>query len=128
MGVNGAGKTTLLKTIVGELKPSFGTIIANDVDISKNILNFPNDIGYCPQFSYLPEFLKVFECFEMFADLKGVDPVYKNFVTNELVKIFKLEIYRNLFTRDLSEGNKRKLSTAIAFLGNPKLVVLDEVL
>ena len=118
----------MLKTIIGELKPSKGNILVNGIDTCKNIFKLPNDLGYCPQFSYLPEFLRVFECFEMFADLKGIDSKCRNFITNELVKIFKLDIYRDNFAKDLSEGNKRKLSTAIAFLGNPRLVVLDEVI
>nr|QNH67862.1 ATP-binding cassette transporter subfamily A member 3-like protein X3 [Brachionus rotundiformis] len=121
LGINGAGKTTLLKTIIGELKPNSGRIIVNGAEIGKNILKYPNNLGYCPQFSYLPEFLKVYQCFEMFAVLKGIDPKCKIFITNDLVKIFKLDIYRDVYIKDLSEGNKRKLSTAIAFLGNPKL-------
>nr|UOU03316.1 ATP-binding cassette subfamily A3-like 3 [Brachionus rubens] len=126
LGVNGAGKTTLLKIIVGELKPSKGSLIINGVKVNKKIRDIPSNIGYCPQYSFLPEYLKVYECFELFADLKGFDVKFKNFVQNDLVRIFQLDTFNNIQVKKLSEGNKRKLSTALAFLGNPKLVILDE--
>ncbi|CAF0946948.1 unnamed protein product [Brachionus calyciflorus] len=126
LGLNGAGKTTLLKIIIGELRPTIGSVKINNFNIHENLRNSPKNLGYCPQFSYLPEFLKVIECFELFADIKGLDSKFKQFLHMDLVRIFQLDIYRDVQVKNLSEGNRRKLSTALAFMGNPELVILDE--
>nr|QUF59431.1 ATP-binding cassette transporter Abca3-like3 [Brachionus angularis] len=126
LGLNGAGKTTLIKMIIGELKSTNGSILINGFDLNKEFNKARKNVGYCPQFSYLPEFLIVRECLELFCSLKGLNYKYKYYVLDDLLNIFQLSEFKNTLIQNLSEGNKRKLSTALAYLGSPKLVVLDE--
>lgn len=85
------------------------------------------NLGYCPQFSYLPEFLTVQECLELFADLKGLRRTDRHAILEDLIKLFRLGEFRTRMAQHLSEGNKKKLSAALAFLGRPQVVILDEV-
>ena len=127
LGLNGAGKTTLIKMLIGEMNPSHGQIFINGIDLQADFAKARRHLGYCPQFSYLPEFLIVEQCLELFADLKGVYSSIKFVIIEDLIKLFRLEEFRRKIVKHLSEGNKRKLSAALAFLGKPKVVILDEV-
>jgi ABC-type multidrug transport system ATPase subunit len=127
LGLNGAGKTTLLKMLIGELKSTNGQIFINGFNYNKNYSKARQNLGYCPQFSYLPEFLNVEECLELFADLRGIHRLSTLEILDDLIKLFKLERFKKRKIQHLSEGNKRKLSAALSFLGKPQVVILDEV-
>ena len=78
------------------------------------------------KFDYLPEYLTVYETFNLFADLRGLDrKTIKNIIT-DLIKIFKLNEMSKKLVQNLSGGNKRKVSAATAFIGRPSVVILDE--
>lgn len=83
-------------------------------------------MGVCPQHDVLFELLTVEEHISIFFDLKGADPKIKKNEINELLKDLGLEDQRHKQAMQLSGGNKRKLSVAIALCGNSKFVLLDE--
>jgi ABC-type multidrug transport system ATPase subunit len=60
-----------------------------------------SSLGYCPQFSYLPEFLNVQECLELFADLRGLDRYNTSQILIDLITLFKLERFKNRKIQDL---------------------------
>ena len=62
----------------------------------------------------------------LFAGLRGLDTSKIDLVLNELTSVFKLDEFNNKLVQDLSGGNKRKVSSAIAFIGRPSVVFLDE--
>ena len=62
----------------------------------------------------------------LFAGLRGLDTSTIDLVLNELTSVFKLDEFTNKLVQDLSGGNKRKVSSAIAFIGRPSVVFLDE--
>ncbi|XP_047959280.1 ABC transporter A family member 1 [Salvia hispanica] len=126
LGTNGAGKTTTLSMLSGEEYPSDGTAYIFGKDIRSNPKAARQHIGYCPQFDALLEFVTAREHLELYARIKGV-PEYEleNVVMENLVE-FDLLKHADKPSYALSGGNKRKLSVAIAMIGNPPIVILDE--
>jgi ATP-binding cassette subfamily A (ABC1) protein 3 len=129
LGINGAGKTTTLSILSGELTPSSGTAHINGFDIISQQRQIRQLIGYCPQFDALFELLTVQEHLELYARIKGLSKLGKDkFEANieKKIKELNLTIYRDKLAGSLSGGNKRKLSVAIATIGDPPIVFLDE--
>ena len=83
-------------------------------------------IGYCPQFDALFDQLTVKEHLQFYATIKGVRHDYKTELVARAIKELDLFDYTNTYAGKLSGGNKRKLSCAIALIGNPPIVLLDE--
>ncbi|KAF6155278.1 hypothetical protein GIB67_019804 [Kingdonia uniflora] len=126
LGTNGAGKTTTLSMLSGEECPTDGTAYIFGKDIRSNPEAVRRHIGYCPQFDALFELLTVQEHLELYARIKGVpENRIKNVVEEKMVE-FDLWGYSNKPSYSLSGGNKRKLSVAIAMIGDPPIVILDE--
>ena len=78
-------------------------------------------IGYCPQSNPLFDYMKVKEIIKFFLSLKGRHDSVEN-----ICKKFGIEKYMETYCINLSGGNKRKVSFAIALMSNPKLLLLDE--
>nr|QUF59429.1 ATP-binding cassette transporter Abca3-like1 [Brachionus angularis] len=126
LGMNGAGKSTTFKIITGELEPNKGDVLVNGFSIqAKNSLARQN-LGYCPQFDRLIEFLTVKETLNLFALLRGIDAELALKLSKDMLDIFQLNEFKNTYVQNLSGGNKRKVSCAIAFIGKPSVVILDE--
>ncbi|KAJ7976760.1 ABC transporter A family member 1 [Quillaja saponaria] len=126
LGTNGAGKTTTLSMLSGEESPTDGTAFIFGKDICSNPKAARRHIGYCPQFDALLEYLTVQEHLELYARIKGVpDHRIDNVVAEKLVE-FDLLKHAKKPSFSLSGGNKRKLSVAIAMIGDPPIVILDE--
>lgn len=83
-------------------------------------------MGYCPQFDALHDLLTVKEQLQLYARIKGIPEAFVNTAVEEQIQELGLTKYRDKLTRGLSGGNKRKVSTAIALLGRPRVVFLDE--
>ena len=83
-------------------------------------------IGYCPQFDAIFEGLTVLEHLEIYSALKGVKTEFRARLVEKAILEMDLQDYRNIRANNLSGGNKRKLSVAVAMIGNPPLVFLDE--
>jgi len=63
---------------------------------------------------------------KIYADLKGIDSDKKNALIEKAIMDMDLVNYRHIRANNLSGGNKRKLSVAMAILGNPPIIFLDE--
>ncbi len=81
---------------------------------------------YCPQFDALYDLLTVREHLELFARIKGIEEPDVNGVVMSLVTLMDLTVFENKRAGTLSGGNKRKLSVAIALIGEPPVVFLGE--
>jgi ATP-binding cassette subfamily A (ABC1) protein 3 len=66
------------------------------------------------------------EHLEIYAALKGIKAEYREDLINKAVTDMDLTDYTNIRANNLSGGNKRKMSVAMAMLGNPPIVFLDE--
>ncbi|KAI4381515.1 hypothetical protein MLD38_007580 [Melastoma candidum] len=126
LGTNGAGKTTTLSMLCGDERPTGGTAFILGKDICANPKTARQHIGYCPQFDALMEHLTVKEHLELYARIKRVPEHRIGKVVTEKLEEFDLLQYANSPSFSLSGGNKRKLSVAIAMIGDPPIVILDE--
>lgn len=119
LGANGAGKTTLINTILGLEKPSSGKIYLNGLCPSKSASRL--NIGWVPQVSHFIDELTGRETIQFvgkhFAASKNI---------NKLIHIFSLQDFVDKKIVFLSEGQKKRLALSLAFVGNPKIVFLDE--
>lgn len=126
LGGNGAGKSTTFKMLVGEVTPSFGEIYFEGRNIKDNVSEMQRSIGYCPQTDPLIDHLTVREQLELFYDIKCYPRAEKEQAIEGIMEALSLEHFEDKLSGQLSGGNKRKLSLAIAILGNPDIVLLDE--
>lgn len=121
IGPNGSGKTTLIKSILGMVVADRGKIYFDGNDIA-GTYNYRKNIGYMPQNGRYPENMKVGQLFGMMKDLrKSV-----NATDNELLSEYALQGMFDKTMRTLSGGTIQKVSAALAFLFNPKVLILDE--
>jgi len=126
LGINGAGKTTSLKCLSGDVLPSSGTASVSGFDILSQQPAVRRLLGYCPQFDALLELLTVREHLELYAGIKRVPRHLVAAMVAEKIHEMDLAAYENKLAGSLSGGNKRKLSVAIATIGDPKIIFLDE--
>ena len=125
LGPNGAGKSTTISLVRGDILPSHtsGEIFVEDIPISKRRAAARNHLGVCPQVDACDQ-MTVIEHLRFYARVRGVADVDNN--VTEIVRAVGLELYQHRMAAKLSGGNKRKLSLAIALMGNPSVLLLDE--
>lgn len=125
LGVNGAGKTTTFRMLTGDTVLTNGDATLFGYSL-KNKSKYLSGIGYCPQFNGINEKLTAQEMLVCFSELRGVPRASLKPIIDHWIKLLGLEEYRYRVCGKYSGGNKRKLSTAMALIGDPPLVFLDE--
>ena len=83
-------------------------------------------IGYCPQQDVIFPKLTVDETLKFYALVKGIRAQTLERVVDKAIHELNLGAQRNKLAGTLSGGNKRKLSVAMALIGNPPIILLDE--
>lgn len=126
LGVNGAGKSTTLKMLTGDELPTSGTATLAGWDIIAHPQQVRRLMGYCPQFDALHALMTARETLEFYGRLRGISEQKLGRMVDFLLKRLTLTQYADRPAGTYSGGNKRKLSVAIALIGNPKVVFLDE--
>ena len=126
LGINGAGKSTALNMLSGEFRPSAGSAYLAGLDLLTDVHKCRRKIGFCPQFDALFELLTAREHLQLYARLKGINEVDVNRVVDGKIAEMGLTEYADRAAGTYSGGNKRKLSVAIAMVGEPSIVFLDE--
>ncbi|KAG7229040.1 hypothetical protein INR49_013159, partial [Caranx melampygus] len=126
LGVNGAGKTTTFKMLTGDTDVSSGEATVAGYSIVTEILDVHQNMGYCPQFDAIDDLLTGREHLYLYARLRGVPESEIPRVAEWGIQKLGLTEYAGRCAGTYSGGNKRKLSTAIAMIGCPALVLLDE--
>jgi len=126
LGVNGAGKTTTLSVLTGDFLPSTGHAFIDGKDVVADRAQVRQRMGYCPQADPLLELMTARETLTMFARLKNLPPKQIPALVDDLIQRVTLMPFADRVCGSYSGGNKRKLSLAIALVGSPAVVFLDE--
>ena len=128
LGHNGAGKTTLISMLTGLYEATEGEAIYDGMNIllPENIEEFREKIGICPQHDVLFNDLNIREHLGMFAIFKGVPSNNVENEVNKIIKDFQLEDVGDKIAKNLSAGQRRKLSIAISLIGGSEVIFLDE--
>ncbi|XP_035492537.2 phospholipid-transporting ATPase ABCA1 isoform X2 [Scophthalmus maximus] len=126
LGVNGAGKTSTFKMLTGDSLVTSGEAYLAGKSVTAEIDEVHQNMGYCPQFDAINDLLTGREHLEFYAILRGVPEKEVCEVAEWGIRKLGLVKYVDKSAGSYSGGNMRKLSTAIALIGGPPVVFLDE--
>lgn len=122
-GENGSGKTTLIKSIAG-LIPFDGNITVGDYNIRTNRMAYTGAVNYAEAEPLYPGFLTGTDLINFYSATKKATPRQATMLINAL----GIASYAGNKTGAYSSGMAKKLSLVLGFMGNPKLILLDEPL
>lgn len=121
LGPNGAGKTTTMEMIEGLRTPDAGTCRICGLDSQKQVRQVRERIGIALQVAKMPENTKVLEILTLYASF------YENpMPIGDLLRQFQLEEKAHTYCDNLSGGQRQRLAIALALVGRPDVVFLDE--
>ncbi len=129
LGPNGVGKSTIFNLITGLIKPSYGSVkidskTVNDYPIYLRSKKFK--IGYVPQYGGYFHDLTLLENLKAISEITVTKENQRDERINFLIAKFELDAVRNIKAKHLSGGMKKRLVIALALLGEPKILLLDE--
>lgn len=122
IGKNGAGKTTLMRTLAGLSVPTSGRIILFDKEHEKEMQTERRKIGCMIENPSITPYLTAKENLQLHQTLRGL----KKTNCKAELKLVGLSADIKKKTKDFSLGMKQRLGIAIALLGDPEVVILDE--
>ena len=128
LGHNGAGKSTLISMLSGLYEATSGEAYYNGVNIldDAEMDIFRRKLGICPQHDVLFEDLTMAEHLKMFCYFKGVPSDKIEEEVQKTLKDFRIADIQGIIAKNLSAGQRRKLSIAIALIGGSEIIFLDE--
>ncbi|XP_017124997.1 ATP-binding cassette sub-family A member 13 isoform X2 [Drosophila elegans] len=113
LGKNGAGKSTIFKILTGQLQPNVGHIYFEQPGVS-----------YCPQSNPLDPLLTTSECIRFYGRLRGIRDL--DLFLDRVLDTYELRPYKDIQVRNLSGGNRRKLTVAVTCCGSTPTILMDE--
>jgi lipopolysaccharide export system ATP-binding protein len=129
LGPNGVGKSTIFNLITGLIKPDYGKIKFNGI----NVVDYPIylrttkfKIGYVPQYGGYFNDLTLLQNLKAIAEIVVKDKKQIDYKIGQLIAKFELEAIRDIKAKFLSGGQKKKLVIALALLSEPNVLLLDE--
>ncbi|HVK04138.1 MAG TPA: ABC transporter ATP-binding protein [Armatimonadaceae bacterium] len=127
LGPNGAGKSSLMRTIATLQEPDAGTIRFGDIDVLRDKEAMRRRLGYLPQeFGFYPT-LSAEATLEHFAALKGLrEPKARRETVQRLLHQVNLYDARRKNVGGYSGGMRQRLGIAVALLGDPQVIIVDE--
>ena len=127
LGPNGAGKSTLMRTLATLQEPDEGQIFLGDIDVVNQKEAVRRTLGYLPQeFGVYPK-SSAEELLDYFAVLKGItNRAVRRETTQALLKQTNLWDKRKQKLGGYSGGMRQRFGVAVALLGNPRLLIVDE--
>ncbi|KAK5574560.1 hypothetical protein RB653_009813 [Dictyostelium firmibasis] len=126
LGSNGAGKTTTIGILTGLHNPTTGDALIYGHSIVKDIDSVRKITSVVPQHDILWLELSAMEHLHLFAELKGVPKSERDFQIAKVLEQVKLTKVANDRCSTFSGGMKRRLSVAMACIGEPKIIFMDE--
>ncbi len=121
LGPNGAGKSTTIRSMLGLLKLNSGKIKIFGLDSVKDHEEILRNVGYMPSEAWFYDSMKVKDVIKYAADVRGLD------CSLEAEKLCeRLKVDKNKKIKQLSYGNRKKVSIVCAMQHRPKLFIFDE--
>ncbi|XP_033331289.2 cholesterol transporter ABCA5 isoform X1 [Megalopta genalis] len=126
LGHNGAGKTTTMKIVIAEEAATRGRVHIGGHNINSNMSEAFRQMGYCPQHDAQWKNITVREHLECYAAIRGVPWGDIGRIVDLYLSGLQIHEHADKQTQECSGGTKRKLSFAMAMIGGPKVVLMDE--
>lgn len=126
LGPNGAGKTTTIKMLTDALKSTYGEIMIFGLEMPRERVEIMKRVGYMPEVPIAYEDMAIFEFLIYMGRLSRMKKEDAREQARELMQytgVGKLALNR---LRELSSGQKQRVSFAAALMGSPELLILDE--
>lgn len=126
LGPNGAGKTTTIKMLTGSLKPTYGEIRIFGLNMPGDRVEIMRKIGYMPEKPIAYEDMIIIEFLTYMGRLLGLPKDEAKSQVRDLMAytgVGRLAFHK---IKELSSGQKQRVSFAMALLGDPELLILDE--
>jgi ABC-2 type transport system ATP-binding protein len=127
LGRNGAGKSTLMRILATLQEPDLGSATLGNVDVIREKDKVRQTLGYLPQsFGFHPR-VSAERLLDHFAILKGIGETgVRRDVVESLLRRTNLSDVRKQKVGTFSGGMRQRFGVAVALLGNPKLIIVDE--
>ncbi len=126
IGQNGAGKTTLVNLILGLRKLDSGRITVDGLDISENRNEILKRVGVMFESPEFPEYYTLIDHLILVGRLRGMEPEEAKREAESLLERFDLGDRAQSKFKSLSAGMRQKYAIAVAVIGHPKFLLLDE--
>jgi ABC-2 type transport system ATP-binding protein len=123
-GVNGSGKSTLLKAIAGIISFDGDIVLDQNISLKKQPTAYRKLVNFAEAEPIFPEFLTGMEMIKLFISAKDAPKGQDKY----FIESMKMNDYINEPLGTYSSGMLKKLSIVLAFMGNPKIILLDEPL
>lgn len=123
-GINGSGKSTLLKSIAGILAFDGDILLDENISIKKQPVAYRKLVNFAEAEPVFPDFLTGSEMIALFIAAKSAPARQEE----QYIKSMGMQSFIDRPVGTYSSGMMKKLSLLLAFLGNPKLILLDEPL
>ena len=128
LGSNGTGKSTFMNIVLGLLKPDYGDIFLNKINLTNLPLHERSKIGI----GYLPQQTSIFRGLTVYENLLGIAQIIKKSsdeqkdIVEKLMAEFSITHLRDVKATALSGGERRRTEIARCLISNPKVLLLDE--
>ena len=126
LGPNGAGKTTTLSSLIGLVRKTRGKVIIDNKDLDKEGEEIKKVVGMMPQDMSAYPSKTAFQNMMFYAKLKDMEKTEAIKQIDSLFKEFEIEEIRNIKVKKLSHGQAKIILIMQTFLGDPKIIILDE--
>ncbi len=124
LGPNGCGKTTTIGMILGLLKPSYGKVLIDGIEIENKRVELLNQINFISPYIELPKKLTVKQNLNVYGRLYDVKELEKKI--EDLTEKLRLSEILHKITGELSSGQKNRVSLAKSIINDPSVLLLDE--
>tara|TARA_Y100001958_G_C21233285_1_gene559269 strand:- start:1992 stop:2765 length:774 start_codon:yes stop_codon:yes gene_type:complete len=130
LGPNGAGKSTVFNILMGLIKPDFGKVIIQKTNVTNDPIYVRArkfNIGYVPQYGGFFNDLTLLDNLKAIGEILIKDERKRLSKIHDLVSKFALDNVQEVKAKFLSGGQRRKLVICMALLGDPKILLCDEI-
>ena len=129
LGASGAGKSTLIDALNGYRPASDGNVLINNLDLYRHLDSLKQSIGYVPQEDIIHNELSVYQTLYYVAKLRlSRDVSQKEIkqIIDEVLDVTNLAERRNNLVKQLSGGQRKRVSIAVELITKPSIIFLDE--